>query len=606
MGDDLQTAIKRLVSAIGADRGRLVDIIRAIQERFGHVSDSAIDAISEEMGIARVEVEGVVTFYSFFTKEQTGQTVIRLTDCVAARMRGMERVADAFKQALGIDFDQTTPNGKITLRRTSCIGLCDQGPAALCNDVPITYLSSDRVKDVVTTIAASGNPRDLVKTLGEGNNAAQLIQSMVINNIRKRGAVIFDDHCRGEAIKNAAAMTPAEVIRAVKTARLRGRGGAGFPTGMKWEFTRNAPGDRHYVVCNADEGEPGTFKDRVILTEAPDLVFEGMTICGYAIGATAGIMYLRGEYAYLKPYLDDVLARRREDGLLGAQIGGRDGFSFDIEIKLGAGAYVCGEETALIRSAEGGRGEPKNRPPFPAQRGYLDQPTVVNNVETFCCAARIIEKGTPWFTRIGSQASTGTKVFSVSGDCRQPGIYELPYGLSLRQFLAAVGGEDAIAVQVGGPSGTCVSRDGFDRILCFDDLATGGSMMVFGPHRDILGIAAQFMEFFIEESCGWCTPCRVGNVLILERLEKIRAGNGQVGDVEYLTDLCQTVKKMSRCGLGQTSPNPVLTTLHNFRALYETKLVEDPAGLVPAFDLTRALREAVRAQGREPVEHSEA
>jgi [NiFe] hydrogenase diaphorase moiety large subunit len=367
---------------------------------------------------------------------------------------------------------------------------------------------------------------------------------------------------------------------------------------MKWEFARGAAGVRKFVVCNADEGEPGTFKDRVILTEAPHLVFEGMAIAGYATGADSGIVYLRGEYAYLRPFLERTLAEMRDAGLLGRGACGKAGFDFDIRIQMGAGAYVCGEETSLLSSCEGLRGDPKNRPPFPAQQGYLGHPTTVNNVETLAAAARILERGSAWFATMGSSGSAGTKVLSVSGDCTSPGVYELSFGTTLRELLARAGAKEAAAVQVGGPSGQMCGPADFERKICFDDLATGGSIVVFGPQRDILGVAQSYMEFFVEESCGYCTPCRVGNRLLLKGLEKIRSGRGEPEDLTFLESLCATVKLMSRCGLGQTSPNPVLTTLKNFRPLYERSVKKSSDGLQPSFDIEAALAAAESITGR--------
>jgi [NiFe] hydrogenase diaphorase moiety large subunit len=372
---------------------------------------------------------------------------------------------------------------------------------------------------------------------------------MVNNNIRRKGEVIlaFADFEPNVALEKALAMSPIEVINEVKNARLRGRGGAGFPAGMKWEFTRGAEGTKKYVLCNADEGEPGTFKDRVLLTELPDSVFEGMTVAGYAIGAQEGILYLRGEYSYLYPLLQKVLQDRREAGLLGKDVMGKEGFDFDIRIQLGAGAYICGEETALISSCEGLRGDPKNRPPFPAQKGYQENPTCVNNVETYIAALRILDKGAGWFAEIGSKGSAGTKLLSVSGDCESPGIYEVPFGTTINELLKMVGAEDAIALQIGGPSGQMIGKADFDRTICYDDLATGGSVMVFGPQRNLLEVIDYFMDFFIEESCGYCTPCRVGNVLLKNYLEKVMRGKGEPVDLNVMKELGETVKLASRC-----------------------------------------------------------
>ncbi len=601
MSENLGKAIKDICQSCGNDHTRMMDIVRAVQEKFGCVSSEAMDLIAKEVSCHRVEVEGVISFYAFLSNKPKGEVVIRLCDDIIDEMKGSRRVAEAFKEELGVDFGETTPDGKITLELTPCIGMCDQGPAAMVNDTVITYLSSDDAREIVKSLKEHMDPTKLVGRVGDGNNGSDPVKAMVHNNIRQKGEVVFAPLEQGSALAKAIVMTPAEVIRDIKTSRLRGRGGAGFPTGMKWEFTRGAEGDSKYVLCNADEGEPGTFKDRVILTECPDLMFEGMTIAGYAIGAEAGIVYLRGEYAYLRPLLENVLNERREKGLLGNNICDKDGFNFDIRIQMGAGAYICGEETALISSCEGLRGDPKNRPPFPAQKGYQASPTSVNNCETFCCAARILEKGPGWFAQQGSDGSGGTKLLSISGDCAKSGVYEVPFGIKLSDVLELCGAEDTAAVQVGGPSGQMVGKEDFGRTICYDDLATGGSMMVFNSQRNVLEIAAKFLDFFVEESCGYCTPCRVGNVLLKERLETIIEGKGTPEDLDYLQQLGESVKTASRCGLGQTSANPVLTTLKNFRGAYEGLVKEAADGNRPTFDIRSALGKAEQIIGRESV-----
>ncbi|HOQ61488.1 MAG TPA: NADH-ubiquinone oxidoreductase-F iron-sulfur binding region domain-containing protein, partial [Vicinamibacterales bacterium] len=320
-----------------------------------------------------------------------------------------------------------------------------------------------------------------------------------------------------------------------------------------------------YVICNADEGEPGTFKDRVLLTAYADLVFEGMTIAARAIGATKGLLYLRGEYVYLRPHLEAVLDRRRKAGQLGADILGTPGFEFDIEIRMGAGAYVCGEETALIESLEGHRGEPRNRPPFPVNTGFMGQPTVVNNVETLASVTAIFAKGAAWFRGIGTEKSSGFKLFSVSGDCDAPGVYEFPLGITIAELLERVGGTGAKAVQVGGASGQAVPASQFGRRIAFEDLATGGSIIVFGPGRDMLHVAKNFMEFFVEESCGQCTPCRAGNAKLLEGIERLERGACSSAYLNELVRLCETMQVASKCGLGQSSPNAFLSIVTNFQ-----------------------------------------
>ena len=598
MSDTLETAIKEICQACGNDRSRMMDIVRAVQEKLGCVSSEALDLIAQEVGCHRVEVESVVSFYSFLSKRPKGKVVIRLCNDIIDEMKGSKRVAEALADELGIGMGETTPDGTITLEHTPCIGMCDQAPAMLVNDEVFTYLGPDAAREVVRKLREDPDPKKLVSRFGDGNNGHDLVQSMVHNNIRLPGEIIFGPSTPGDGLRKALAMTPQEVIRDIKTSRLRGRGGAGFPTGMKWDFTRSAPGDQRFVLCNADEGEPGTFKDRVLLTERPDLVLEGMTIAGYAVGADTGILYLRAEYAYLRAFLEDVLNRRREDGLLGNSVCGKQGFDFDIRIQMGAGAYVCGEETALISSCEGLRGDPKNRPPFPAQKGYQAKPTTVNNVETLCCVTRILEEGAGWFAQFGTKDSPGTKLMSISGDCHRPGIYELPFGMSLLSVLKLAGADDSCAVQVGGPSGTMVCPDEFDRTLSFEDLSTGGSLMVFGPRRNILEVVNKFLDFFIDEGCGYCTPCRVGNVLLQERLERILEGKGEPSDLDYLQQLGETIKIASRCGLGQTSPNPILTTLKSFRTAYEALVQEAPDGRQRSFDVQAALGDAKAIAGR--------
>ncbi|MEN8150272.1 MAG: NAD(P)H-dependent oxidoreductase subunit E [Planctomycetota bacterium] len=591
MSGRLETTVTEICEANGRDRTRLLSIAKRVQEKFGCVSEEAIDAIADELGIPRVEIDALVSFYAFLSKEPLGKVVIRLSDDAVDRMHGYDEVREAFEEALGIGLGETTPDGKFTLERTACIGLSDQAPAALIGDVPVTHLDPDRAREIVAELSTHLDPTQLVRETGGGRNAHPLVWSMVANNLREEGEVLFSPNRPGEAIRKALAITPQEVIRAVKAARLRGRGGAGFPTGMKWEFTRAAPGDEKYLICNADEGEPGTFKDRVLLTEKPDRVFAGMTIGGYAIGASRGILYLRAEYKYLRRYLEYTLEDRRRRKLLGEDIL-HSGFDFDIEIRMGAGAYVCGEETALISSLEGSRGDPKTRPPFPAQKGYLGGPTSVNNVETLACVAKIIHQGAATFCQFGSEHSTGTKLLSVSGDCGMPGVYEVEFGITLREFLVKCGGGDAIAVQVGGPSGKMVGPSEYDRIICYEDLSTGGSMMVFGPERNVLEVARDFMEFFADESCGTCVPCRVGNVLLKEGLERILAGRGEPADLDHFAAIGTTMKQTSRCGLGQTSANPVLSTMEHFPEAYEALVAADPDGYRRSFDLDAELSQA--------------
>lgn len=369
-------------------------------------------------------------------------------------------------------------------------------------------------------------------------------------------------------------MSPAEAIDILKKSGLRGRGGGGFPTGIKWEIASKNNADQKYVVCNADEGDPGAFMDRSILEGDPHSVIEAMAICGYCIGATKGLVYIRAEYPLAIKRLETALKQAREYGLLGEDIMGT-GLNFDIELKFGAGAFVCGEETALIHSMEGQRGEPTVKPPFPAEKGYLGKPTNVNNVETLANIPVIFTKGADWFSKIGSPKSTGTKVFALAGKINNVGLIEVPMGITLREIIFEIGGgikngKKFKAVQTGGPSGGCLTEKHLDTPIDFDNLLAAGSMMgsggmiVLDEDDCMVAIAKFYLEFTVEESCGKCAPCRVGNKRLHEILEKICAGKGTEEDLDYLQNLSRVIKDTSLCGLGQTSPNPVLSTLEHF------------------------------------------
>jgi [NiFe] hydrogenase diaphorase moiety large subunit len=582
------------------DPSALLDVIRDVQARLGHVSDEAVSRIAAHLKLSEAEVRGAVTFYHFFSLTPRGASTVYLNDTITSWMKGRAAVAKAFEEEAGCRFGEVSPDGKVGLFPTACIGMNDQEPSAIVDGVVFTSLTPDKARAIVRGLRAGTPAASQVAAFGDGANQSALVRAMVSNNIRKRGPVLFGAHESGAAVRKAAAMKPEQVSDEIKKAGLLGRGGAGFPTGLKWEFCRREKASEHYVVCNADEGEPGTFKDRVILTELPRLLFEGMAVAGYAVGARTGILYLRSEYAYLRAHLESVLADLRKEGLLGKKIAGAPAFDFDIVIKSGAGAYVCGEESALLESAEGKRGEPRDRPPFPVQTGYLNRPTTVNNVETLATAARILAEGAAWFKAMGTPQSSGTKLLSVSGDCSRPGVYEVAYGLTVAELLDMAGGADAKAVQVGGPSGNCISPAGFTRKICFSDLPTGGSVIVFGPDRDLFEIVANFMDFFVEESCGWCVPCRAGNVLLKKKFDKVAQGKGTEGDLRDLEAWGKLVKSTSRCGLGQTSPNPILTTLKNFPELYEAR-VQKGVDFVSEFDLAAAIQDGCTAADRQPA-----
>lgn len=598
MHQAIVTVVEDICERYGFDRTRMTDIVIAVQQRLGCVSTEAMEIIASKVNSHRVEVESVVTFYAFLSVKPRGRVIIRLCKDIVDWMKGYDQVADAMAKELGVTMGETTADGGITLTSTPCIGMSDQAPAALVNDVVVPNLTPERGRQVIRDLRRHLDPAQLITMVGDGNNAHPLVHSMVRNNIRRRGPVHFDGFESGCALERTIDQTPENVIATIRASRLRGRGGAGFATGQKWEFARNASGERRYVLCNADEGEPGTFKDRVLLTECPDQVFEGMTVAGYALGSDSGIVYLRGEYAYLRAFLENVLETRRRQGLLGKAILGKPGFDFDIRIQMGAGAYVCGEETALISSCEGLRGDPKNRPPFPAQKGYMGCPTIVNNVETFSAAARIMERGANWFAEMGSERTTGTKVLSICGDCRKPGVYEVPFGITARELLDMADADNPGAMLIGGPCRQMIGPERFGGQICYDDLATGGAILIFNRARNKLEIAEHYLDFFIEESCGHCTPCRVGLVLLKEVVHKVVSGAGEPSDLDYMRRLANVISQTSRCGLGQAAPNPVLGALQNFHTLYADMVSDRKLGLLSTFDLSKAVADAELRVGR--------
>ena len=590
----------------------MVQMLREVQEALDWIPPEAIDRMQASLAVPRTKIEGVAGFYAFFYLQPRGRYRILFSDNVTDRMLGSEALLQQLCSNLWIEPGKVSEDGLVSVDRTSCTGLCDQGPAMLVNNRAISRLTATRIDEIAELVRSKVPlaewPADFFA---------------IDDNIRRADILLDAEFAPGAALAAARARAPDEGIAAsnmrswreglpsgiggpiatldeIKRANLRGRGGAGFSTGLKWESCRNAPlkaGQQRIVVCNADEGEPGTFKDRVLLTSKPDLVFEGMTVAAYAVGATRGFVYLRGEYRYLLEPLNAVLAKRRADNLLGRDILGIPGADFDIEIHLGAGAYVCGEESALIESLEGKRGTPRNRPPFPVTNGYLDQPTIVNNVETFAAAALIALNGGDWYAAIGTKHSAGTKILSVSGDCERPGIYEYPFGVSVRQVLADCGAGDTQAVQVSGPSGICIAPAEFDRIIGFEDIPTAGAFTIFDNTRDMFEVARNYVHFFQHESCGFCTPCRVGTSLLMNLMDKLARGCGSPYDFAEIEKLNQLLQSMSHCGLGHTACNPVLDTIARFRPAYEKRLTQKD--FTPAFNLDDALSQARQMTGRD-------
>ncbi len=564
----------------------LLQILREAQEHHGYIHSDAIDYLSQELNLPRAKIEGVAGFYSFLYLQPRGEYRVLFSDNITDRMLGNMELLENMCAQLWVEPGKVSEDGLLSIDTTSCTGLCDQGPAMLVNNIAINRLTQARINSICELIRErvplSAWPQEFFA---------------IEDNIRRKDILLGSDFKSGAALSALFQRGADATLQEVKTSKLRGRGGAGFSAGMKWEFCRNAAGDAHYVVCNADEGEPGTFKDRVLLNGYADMVFEGMTVCARIVGAKHGFLYLRGEYRYLLDHLQAVLQRRRQQTLLGDSILGEAGFDFDIEIHLGAGAYVCGEESALIESLEGKRGTPRNRPPFPVTNGYLDRPTVVNNVETFAAASLVALNGGAWYAGIGTETSSGTKILSVSGDCEHPGLYEYPFGVTVSQVLADCGARDTQAVQVSGASGVCVAAGEFDRRIAFEDIPTAGAFMVFGQQRDMFEVARNFVHFFAHESCGFCTPCRVGTSLLSNMMDKLANGHGSPYDFAEIEKLNVLLQSTSHCGLGHAACNPVLDTIAKFRPAYEKRLAHKD--FVPAFDLDAALSQARQMTGRD-------
>ena len=483
---------------------------------------------------------------------------------------------------------------------TGCFGFCEKGPIVkvMPDNTFYTQVKPGDAEDIIEEHVVKG--RRVTRLLyKDPNSKGEIEDSSKMGFYKKqirialRNCGFIDPESIDEYIARDGYMalgkvltesTPEEIIELVKASGLRGRGGAGFPAGLKWEFARNNKSDKKYVVCNADEGDPGAFMDRSILEGDPHSVLEAMAIIGYCIGADEGYIYIRAEYPLAIERLKIALKQAREYGLLGKDIMGT-GFNFDIGMKYGAGAFVCGEETALIRSMEGERGEPTLKPPFPAERGYLGKPTNVNNVETLANVPAIILKGAKWFSSIGTPKSTGTKVFALAGKINNVGLIEVPMGTTLREVIFEIGGgikdgKKFKAVQTGGPSGGCLTEKHLDTPIDYENLVANGSMMgsggmiVMDEDDCMVSIARFYLDFTVEESCGKCAPCRIGNKRLYELLDRICTGHGVEADLDRLRNLGEVIKDTSLCGLGQSSPNPVISTLDNFMNEYRSHVVD--------------------------------
>jgi NADH-quinone oxidoreductase subunit F len=549
---DLAPLMPAIESYIPLGRSGLLPALHAAQKVYGWIPEPVAAEISRSLRVPLADVHGVIEFYSLFYNEPVGKRIVRVCTDQACALKDADGVLRQLCSRHGLEAGQTTRDLSLTIEASPCLGLCEQAPAVLTtDDGQWTIDDGQRTTSDRPSSAVYGPIRLLTANCGNGTTS-------------------FASYGRYPALTKALGMKPEEIVNEIKASGLVGRGGAAFPTGVKWEGAAKAPGAEKYVICNADESEPGTFKDRILLMDDPHRTLEGMLIAGYAIGANKGYIYIRAEYPYILPVLEQALSEARGAHLLGENILGSD-FSFEIEIRLGAGAYICGEETALFESIEGKRGFPRVKPPFPTTHGLFGKPTVINNVETLCNVPLIISHGVAEYRRIGTEKSPGPKLFCVSGDVARPGLYEVPFGVTLRELLELAGGvwdgRELQSVLFGGAAGAFATSEHLDVRMTFEDLRAAGLplgsgvVMVFDERRDMRDVLKRLGHFFAHESCGKCYPCQMGTQRQKEILDRIAAGRILEGDLIRLQDVGWTMTDASLCGLGQTAASAVLSAM---------------------------------------------
>jgi len=526
------------------------------------------------------------------------RVLICMTGC---RALGAQDVCSEFRKQL----KQLSLDEQVTVVETGCIGMCASAPVVLIEPYEYFYggVTPEDVEEIISTTIQDAKPLDRLAVVQDGKPVVKVSDidfykrqdRKVLENCGRIDPRRIEDAiergCYVTAIRGLTEKKPQQIIDEVTDSGLRGRGGAGFPTGVKWNFARKSPGEEKYLICNADEGDPGAFMDRALLEGDPHRVIEGMIIAAYAIGAGHGFIYVRAEYPIAVEHINIAIEKARALGLLGDNIAGT-GFAFDIQVRMGAGAFVCGEETALIASLEGKRGMPTPRPPFPAKSGYQGKPTNINNVETFANVPLIVSNGADWYSKIGTEKSKGTKIFALAGKVNNTGLVEVPMGTTLREIIFDIGGgipggREFKAAQMGGPSGGCIPAAYLDTEIDYDSVQQIGAIMgsggliVMDENTCMVDIARYFLEFVQSESCGKCTPCRVGTNKMLQILQAICRGDAKLQDIDKLEELAKDISKASLCGLGQTAPNPVLSTLGNFKDEYIQHIVDKkcPAGI---------------------------
>ncbi len=551
----------------GGGRSVLLPVLLDVQKELQYISEETAEVIGQRLRIPLSDIHGVIEFYTMLYRDPVGESIVRVCTSPMCSMAGSRQALQSACEHLGVDEGEMSPDGAYTIEAVECLGLCGVAPAALIGDVPVGKIDPDvpsawMSKPVPAGLGTiGGEPRWLTEHC-EITKAPELARYEARGGIRALRRALEQLHPEG-------------LIKEVKASGLVGRGGAAFPTGMKWEYTSAAVDEPRYVVCNADESEPGTFKDRVLLEGDPFAVLEGMLLAGYAVGSANGYIFVRGEYPRSQAILHQAIGQLREAGLLGDRILGSD-FSFDIEIRSGAGAYICGEETALFEAIEGKRGFPRLKPPFPTTHGLFGKPTVINNVETLCAATWIIANGVKAYRSIGTEDSPGSKLFCLSGDVCKPGVYEVAFGTRLGDLVEMAGGTlgDPRAVLLGGAAGAFATPDQFDLRMTFEDLNReglplgSGVVCVINEDRDLKQFLVDLAEFFAHESCGKCFPCQLGTQRQLEIVRRFAAGEVNNGDLEALRDVGFAMTNTSICGLGMTASTAIISSIEKWPHLW--------------------------------------
>ncbi|MFA4902546.1 MAG: NADH-quinone oxidoreductase subunit NuoF [Desulfobaccales bacterium] len=571
--------------------GNLMPVLQEVQEAVGYLSPSVQNRIATGLNVPGSDIFGTMSFYSMFTWEPKGKYVVRMCVSPPCHINGSENMLQALQEELGVQAGQTTADGLFTLELSACLGVCEVAPAMQINEIVHGPLTRDKIKQVLADYRA-GKAADWRQLPYSTNDYRSYkpgpFEPVLMDNVGLIDPMEIQPYLdRGgyAALKQAVTtMTPEAVVEEVKTSGIRGRGGAGFPAGLKWSFTRPLAVTPKYVVCNADEGEPGTIKDRYLMEGDPHKVLEGMAIAGYAIGASQGYIYCRGEYYLSKYRLNQAIKQATAKGFLGEKLFGTD-FSFNVEVRSGFGCYICGEETALIESVEGKRGYPRLKPPFPGVAGLWGKPTVVNNVETLASVPAILKRGGAWYKGLGTADTAGTKIYQIIGRVQTPQIVEAPVGMTLRELIDTYGGgllpgRSFKMCQTGGASAGLVTPECLDVVMDYGSLSKAGgalgsgTMLVMDDSTCVVDFLRSVAVFFAHESCGQCTPCREGTPRLLQTLTRISQGQGRMEDLAFLERLSCTLLDASFCPLGQSAGVPLMSALKNFRPEIEAHIQE--------------------------------